>query len=779
MSADQPAPPEPPPTRRDFLKAAGGLGLAGGLSLGAWGALEWAVPRGTAATWHKSVCRYCGNGCGVRVGMTGGRITDVRGDEEAHNKGIICVKGATLYELPYVGGRLLRPMVRKGDKKDGAPLVETTWEEALALVARTFKEALAKPDGKKRVAFYGSGQLYSEESYTANKLFKAGIGTNNVDGNPRLCMASAAAGYTSVFGKDEPCGTFEDLDHADCFFIFGANPAECHPPTFERIRLRKENHPGTQVIVVDPRRTRTAELADLHLPVVPGTDLLLLNAMAQVMCADGLIDRDFIRDHVVLKRTPKHTGDPGLEALRPLRAFLDKSYTPEQVAERLGASATAIRDAAYRFAKAKATMSLWTMGVNQRTQGTALNQMLMALHLLTGHICRPGATPLSLTGQANACGGVRDTGSLAHALPNGRLVASDADRAEMEKLWGVPAGTIAPQPGYHAVRLFREMAKGNVDAVLILCTNPAQSLPNARKYREAMRNTFVVVGEAFGDSETAKLADVLLPAALWVEKEGVFGQTDRHYQLIEKLLDPPGEARSDLAILTDLADRLGHGGLIKARTPAEVWDEYRALSAHSKYNFAGMTRERLRKEHGIQWPCPTEDHPGTKRRYLVGDDPFAKERPGVQARKDVDFYGRPDGRAVVYLRDYEPVPEKADLRDTLYLTTGRVLEQWHTGTMTGRIEELARAAGPGHFEMNEEDAQRRGIRDGDRVEVASEYGKLAGMVKVSRGPRQGVVFASFYDAKFLINNVVADHLDPTSFEPEFKVTAVRVRRLEG
>jgi nitrate reductase NapA len=746
-------------TRREFLQALVGLGVVGGAAVATWSALEFLVPAGNASEWHKSVCRYCGTGCGIQVGLRDGKVVAVRGDEQAHNKGVICVKGSTLPALPYVPGRLLKPKVRK----DGR-LVETTWDEAMNLVAARFKEAIAA--SKDAVAFYGSGQLFTEESYTANKLFKAGIGTNNVDGNPRLCMASAAAGYVQTFGKDEPCGSYADIDHADCFFLMGANPFECHPPLFERIRQRKRMHPATKILCVDPRRTRTAELSDVHLPVIPGTDLLLLNAMAQVVCADGLHDRAFIDEHVRFSTDGKDTV-----TFADFKAFLD-DYTPEKVADQLGVSAATIRDVAYLFARSKATMSLWTMGVNQRTQGVFLNTMLNSLHLITGQICRPGATPLSLTGQANACGGVRDTGALSHLLPGGRSVTKPEDRAEMEKLWGVAPGTLSNRVGHDAVNLFRAMETGDVKACLVMCTNPAQSLPSAERYRKAMQKCFLVVAEAFEDSETAELASVLLPSALWIEKEGVFGQTERRYQLIEKLLDPPGEARSDLAILVDLAQRLGHGGLIAARTPSDVWDEWRHLSAHSKYNFEGITHERLRKERGLQWPCPTEDHPGTVRRYVGGDDPLVA--PG----KKIEFYGTPDHRAVVFLRPYRPAPEQPTPEYPYLLTTGRVLEQWHTGTMTGRIPELAQASGPGQFELNEQDAFRLRVRDGDRIEVTSRFGSLTGIAKVTRSPRQGVLFAPFYDARFLINRVVADHYDAVSREPEYKVTAVQVRKAE-
>jgi nitrate reductase NapA len=750
---------EPGVDRREVLQALAGLGVVGAGALGAWGALEALVPRGTADTWHRSVCRFCGTGCSLRVGMRKGKITDVRADEEGTNKGLICIKGSMLVELPSVPGRLTSPKVRKGKG-----FVDASWDEAMGLVAERFKKALRKsPDA---VAFYGSGQLATEESYTANKLFKAGLGTNNVDGNPRLCMASAALGYVQTFGKDEPMGCYADLDHAHCFFVMGSNLAECHPPIWERLRLRRKVHPGTQVICVDPRRTLTAQQSDLHLPVVPGTDLLLLNAMAQVICAERLFDQAFLDEHV------RFSDGKQTVSFADFQTFM-AGYAPEKVAGRLGVSAEEVRRAAFLFARSPATTSLWTMGVNQRTQGVALNTMLHALHLLTGQICRPGATPLSMTGQCNASGGVRDTGALAHALPGGRLVANPRHRREMEKLWGVPAGTISPKVGHDAVGLFRAMEAGDVQACLVMCTNPAQSMPAARRCRKAMRKCFLVVAEAFEDSETAKVADVLLPAALWVEKEGVYGQTERRYQLIQKLLDPPGEARSDLEVLVDLADRLGHGKLIQARTPQDVWDEWRRISAHSFYNFEGITYLRLRSLPGLQWPCPTEDHPGTARRYVGGDDPF------VSTGKKIEFYGQPDRRAVVYLRPYVPSPEKTSAEFPFLLTTGRVIQQWHTGTMTGRIPELAREAGPAHVELNDQDAHALGVKAGDQVEVRSRYGTLRGKAVVSSGPRRGVLFASFYDHKLLLNDVVADHVDPVSKEPEFKVTAVSVRKVEG
>lgn len=751
------APSEPASfSRREFLWAMAGMGVTTAAALAAWGTFEALVPSGTADEWHRAVCRFCGTGCTIRVGMRDGQIVDIRGDETGHNKGVICIKGSMLRALPQIPGRLTQPMIRRGDT-----LQPTSWDEAMGLVAERFKDIRNK-HGPDAVAFYGSGQLYTEESYTANKLFKAGLRTNNIDGNPRLCMSSAAAGYTQVFGKDEPPGAYEDLDHAECYLVFGANPVECHPPLWERVQRHRARNARARVICVDPRRTETARRSDLHLQVLPGTDLLLLNAMAHVIVEGGLADDAFISRHVRFDDGTKPVD------FAAFRAFL-KEYTPENVQRELGVSSASIRQAAFLFARSKASMSLWTMGVNQRTQGTYLNNMLNGLHLITGQFGRPGATPFSLTGQPNACGGVRDTGALSHALPCGRSVSNPQHRQEVEALWGVPAGTIQPKPGLPAVELFRAMDDGRIQGALIMCSNPGHSLPDARRYQAAMRKRFTVVSEIVADSETAKCASVLLPAALWVEKEGVLGQGERRYQLVPKLLDPPGQCRSDLQILVELADRLGLGGLIKARTPEAVWNEWRNFSADSYYNFKGITYERLRKLPGLQWPCPTEDHPGTTRRFVDGD-------PFVSKGAAIEFYGQKDKRAVVFLRRYVKSPQDVTDEYPMHLTTGRVLEHWHTGTMTSRIPELASAAGPACFRLCGADALSLGVSDGSEIEVTSRFGNVKGRALVDEALRPGVLFAAFYDAALLVNTVVADFVDAISHEPEFKVTAVRVRK---
>lgn len=743
-------------SRRELLQLAS---LAAGAvfvgPLGGCSGLWVREPIVAVEAWHKAVCRFCGTGCGIQIGIRGGRVVNVQGDEYAHNKGRLCIKGILNRDILYVKNRALHPMIRRTGQFE-----RVSWEEAMGLVAQRFRDAI-RQYGTDSVAFYGSGQLFTQESYVANKLFKAGIGTNNVDGNPRLCMASAAAAYVSVFGKDEPMGCYEDIDAADCFFITGSNTAECHPVLWERVLDRKRSQPGTRIIVVDPRRTETAKRADLHLAIVPGTDVALYNAMVFEFIRQEFVDNDMVERYLAFQEKE------AARSYADLRRHVSQ-YTPERVANICGVSPQAIREASYWFASSKATMSLWTMGLNQQSQGTAANQLVMAMHLLTGQIGRPGATPFSLTGQPNAGGGVRDTGALAHALPNGRLVANPERRLEMEELWGVPRGRISAKPGYHAVALFEAMERGDVKCCLVMGTNPAQSLPNSQRYRLAMQKTFLVVADAIHPTETTQFADVLLPAALWVEKEGVFSQSERRYQLVPKLVDPPGEARSDLEILVDLAKRLGLGTLIAARTPREVWEEWRKMSAHSKYDFSGITYERLKEKRGLRWPCPSQDHPGTCRRYVSPEDPLAR------GNGRFDFYGRPDGRAVIWLHRQETPKDPRTAEFPFILTTGRILEHWHTMTITGELEAL-KAIDPGFLQIHPGDAARQGIQEGAAIVVRSRRGEAEFVARLTEAIRQGVVFATFHSARHLVNRATNDLYDPLSRQPEYKLCAVSVR----
>ena len=745
-------------SRRDFLKTA-----AATSALAALGVPGQPRADGGEAKWVKSVCRYCGTGCGLFVGVQGGKVVAVRGDADNHNAGFLCVKGYLLPQIMNAPGRLLHPLIRKGDG-----FQQASWDEAMGLVAAKFQEAV-QSFGPDAVGFYGSGQGLTEETYVANKLFKAGLRTNNVDGNPRLCMASATAGYITTYGKDEPMGCYEDLDHAEVFLIVGSNTAEAHPVLFRRIVQRKERNPDVKVIVLDPRRTPTSRIADLHLSFTPGTDLAILNAMANVLLAEGLADDRFIQDHLAFGE-----GQEPNRTRADYERFLG-DYTPQKASAASGCSAEDIVKAARWFgAPGKRAISLWCMGVNQRSKGVWANNLLHNLHLVTGKIGLPGSTPLSLTGQPNACGGVRDGGALSHLLPYGRLVANEKHRTEMEKLWGIAPGTLSPKPGFATVDLFRAMEEGKLKCLYVMCTNPGQSLPNVDRYRKAMRRegAFLVVSEAFHPTRTSELADVVLPAALWAEKEGVYGCTERRYQLLEQAVEPQGEARPDFQILCDLARRLGHEKLVPFRSPAEAWTEILTLTKGTAYDFTGMTRERLRQAHGLLWPMPGTEHPGTKRRYVRGEDPLV---PADHPQR-VKFYGRPDARAVVWLRPQKPPEEVVDAAYPMYFTTGRVLEHWHTGTMTRRCKELEHANSEALAELHPQDAARLGLATGDAVRVTSRRGAETFRAKVTEGARVGLVFVQMHDDQRMCNKITIDAVDPISRQPEYKICAVKLEK---
>jgi len=582
-------------------------------------------------------------------------------------------------------------------------------------------------------------------------------------------MASAVGGYVTTYGKDEPMGCYEDIDHADVFFLIGSNTAEAHPVLFQRIAKRKKADPSVKVIVVDPRRTPTARIADLHLQFDPGTDLAIVNAMAHVLVKQGLIDMEFIKAHLAFGE-----GKAADKTWEDYLAFLE-TYTPEYAAEVSGCPKEKIIQAAEIFgAKGKQTMSMWTMGLNQRTRGVWANNLVSNLHLITGKIGVPGSTPFSLTGQPNACGGVRDGGALCHLLPYGRLVAKEEHRAQVEKIWGVPAGTIAPKPGKHCIDMFRALESADIKCLYIMCTNPGQSLPNVNRYRKAMASddTFVVVAEIYHPTRTTELADVILPAAAWSEKEGVFGCSERRYQLDEQAVLPLGEARPDFDILVDFARRTGHGKLLPWKAPADAWEELLVLSSDTPYKTQGITRERLKKEHGILWPCPTEGHPGTKYRYVKGKDPVvAADWP-----TRMQFYGKPNNRAVVWMRPQKDPQEPPDAEYPIYYTTGRVIEHWHTGTMTMQCKELKHTKSRAEVEIYPTDAAKLGVRTGDGIRVTSRRSSVVFPALVTDTTREGMIFVNMHDPDRLCNEITIDAFDPGSKQPEFKICAVKMEK---
>lgn len=752
-------------SRRSFLQAtAAAAATAAALSSVGCGDKKANIKSDLPAdlTWNKAVCRYCGIGCGVMVGTKDGKVLGIKGDaENPVNKGLLCVKGWYLHKILYAEDRLKTPMI----KKDGK-FVPATWDEALELVATTFKSIIEK-DGPDAVSYYGSGQNMAEEAYVVNKLFKGLIGTNNVEGNPRTCMASAVAGYTTTFGKDEPMGCLDDIEAADIFFITGSNTAECHPVVWSRITNRKLTGKDVKIIVADPRRHRVHEMADMSLEFKPGTDISLFNAMAQVIIAENLHDADFVGKHTTFQ------NNDGPIDFEKYKTFL-QDYTPEKAAPVTGLTPDQIREAARLFAtKGKETMSMWTMGINQRVQGTWANNLLHNLHLLTGKIGRPGSTPFSLTGQPSACGSIREVGALSHLLPAHRVVANEAHRKEVAAVWGTDPAKMSPKNGLHMMDMFKGLVDGRVKAMLVSTTNPGHSLPNADFYRKGMEKAFLVVIEAYHPTRTTELADVLLPAAMWVEKEGIYGNTDRRTQHIPKLVNAPGEAKPDVWIFIELAKRMGYGKYFEHYTSTEViWEEYRKLAKGTKMDLAPYAR--YKKERGVRWPVPTDDHAGTQRRYSYPDDPFVTKEEGVK------FYGKPDGKAVIFARPFVGAAEKPDAEYPFWFSTGRVLEHWHTMTMTGKVPELMRATPDWYAELHPGDAVKLGIAEGDPVKLTSRRGTITLPAKLkARGiPQEGMVMVMMHDDRIdkLANLITNDAVDAASKQPEYKICAVKVEK---
>ncbi len=770
--------------RRQFIKMCmvAGAAATAGIPLAPREAA--AAADGIAERWVKGACRFCGTGCGVYVGVTKGKVVAVKGNPDAKtNFGFLCVKGFLAYKAMGHPDRLTTPLIRQADGR----FKPASWDKALDHVASRFSY-LQKKYGKDSVAYYGSGQCTTEESYTFNKLWKGGFGSNMVEGNPRLCMASAVGGYITSLGDDEPAGSYADIESAKCFFIVGSNMSECHPIIFRRVMRHKLNNPEVKVIVCEPRRTSTAKIADLWLPVDPGTDLALFHSLAREIIKNNLHDPAFLEKNVTI--TDGKTSYPMEEYVKLLEQF-----DPDSVAKTTRCPADNIRQAAKMFASGGATMSLWCMGLNQRTRGVWANNLIHNLHLITGNYGKPGADAFSLTGQPNACGGVRETGSLCHLLPGCKPVANDQWRAHVEKQWGLKSGTIDPKPGFHTVKMFENLGGEEdgakpIKAMLISTTNPAQSLPNLNKYLPGMEESFLVVLDIF-PTRTTQLADVVLPAAFIYEKGGVYGCSERRSQLTEKAVEPPGEARPDLWIAAQLAKRMGHGKLIPwnmddvVQAGEMAWNDYTAIISDTAHSLTGATYARLKKEKaGLQWPVPTTDHPGTNKRYVRGMDPWFDKLAAegkIPDDRSLYFYGKPDGKAAIWLRPYKAAEENPDREYPFFFTTGRVIEQWHTGTMTMRIPEIARSHPNGYLEIHPDDARKLKIAVGDMVKVTSRRGECLLPARLTEGTLPGVLFVPWHDQALarMINFICNDAVDPGSKEPEYKVAAVKIERVGG
>jgi nitrate reductase NapA len=780
--------------RRGFLKGLG-AGLTGIATTGLGGPREAAAAEGGAGgpaaaglAWSKAPCRFCGTGCGVEVGVSGGRVVAVRGDEASPvNRGLLCVKGYHLPGLLYGVDRLQFPQRRDPATRK---LVRIGWDEAIELVARQFSETLAR-HGPEAVAMYGSGQWTVFDGYAALKWVKGGMKSDNLEANARVCMASAVMGFLTQFGSDEPMGCYDDLDVGDDFVLWGNNMAEMHPVLFGRVLENKRRRPTVRIVDIGTRRTPTSDHADLYVEIKPGTDLALANGIAHLLVKNGQVAEHFVKDHVCFKRGVEDPARIGYgcegdqarvydfqdearpSTMQELTQFLE-AYAPEQVASVTGVHASQIEALAEMYGDPRrGLVSLWCMGVNQHTRGTWMNNLITNLHLLTGKICRPGANPFSLTGQPSACGTAREVGTLANRLPADMVVTKPEHRQKAETIWGLPAGTIRAKPGHHTVDMFRALIRGDIKTMWIQATNPWVTLPNLHRFRRTPGDGRFIVASDIYPTPTTDVADLVLPSAAWVEREGVFGNSERRTQQWNKLVDPPGEAREDALQIIQVARRMGYARLFP--WPDDAWhepmyEEYRKFGLGTGKDLASYAD--LRKTRGMIWPVVAGKE--TRYRYAPGHDPYAT-RPGAahfyKAKADHE-------RAAVWLRPYHPPAEAPDAAHPFWLTTGRVLEHWHTGSMTRRIKELHQAVPSAYVEINRADAQDLGVKTGDRVVLESRRGALELTAQVDgRGrPPRGTVFVPFFDEALLVNLLTLDAMDSISKEPDYKKCAVRIRR---
>ena len=754
------------------LRAGSSTGAAGGLS------------------WNKAPCRFCGTGCGALVGVRDGKVAAVQGDPScAVNKGLLCAKGYNLGSILYGKDRLTTPLIRKNGKLEPA-----SWDEAADVIARHIMENSA------RFAIYGSGQWTIPEGYLAMKFLKGGMGSNHIDPNARLCMASAVVGMITTFGVDEPSGCYDDLDVCDTVINWGNNAAEMHPILFSRYMDRKQWDEKLSLIDMGTRRTRTSTEADLYIEFVPQTDLAIANCICHLLLERDTYDKEFVHERVRFK--DNEGKDLSLEQFRQFLA----DYTPEKVSALSKVPVPYLEKLADLFGDPKQKIvSLWCMGMNQHTRGTWINNLVYNVHLLAGKIGKPGSTPFSLTGQPSACGTCREVGTLSHALPGGRVVKNPAHRKEAEDLWNLKPGTIGSTPGYHAVAMFKAMAAGDLSGMWVQVTNPAQSMPNLHETLANAKDRFMVVSDVY-PTVTTELAAVVLPSALWVEKNGVFGNSERRTQQWFKMVDPPGEARDDVWQMLAVARRmfeLGFEGMkdrdgkfllavhddegkeIEAwkwdvfkefNTDRALFEQYRPFTTKKHKDIAPY--DEYAKVAGMRWPV-VKDRGGkwkeTARRFVEGEDPY------VGKGDKVSFYMAKAGdkRAIAWARPYEAPPEVPDDEFPFWLCTGRVLEHWHTATMTGRVPSLRQAMPRAYVELNLQDALKLDVRTGDQVRIRSRRGsiELPVWLRGRSSCPEGLVFVPFFDETKLINEVTLDAYCPMSKEPDYKKCAVKLEKI--
>jgi len=778
------------PSRREFIKSAA-MAAATAVLNGASHRHIQAAEGADGLRWHKAPCRFCGTGCGTLVGVQDGRVVAVQGDlENPVNRGLLCVKGYHAGVALYGKDRLKVPLIRKRGR-----LVSCSWDEAITTIAR---EIMKSPS---TFAVYGSGQWTIPEGFSVMKFMKGGLGNNHVDPNARLCMASAVVGMLTTYGVDEPSGCYDDFDECDTVILWGNNPAEMHPVLWSRIVDRRMNGERVEIIDVGTRRTRSTEGADHYIEFKPQGDLAIMNGICRLLIQWGKHDREWIERHCNIRQGRDAVGQP--MSWDEYVQWLD-TYTPEYVEKVADVSERKLTLLAERFADPRRkVLSLWCMGMNQHTRGTWVNNLVYNLHFLSGKFGKPGSTAFSLTGQPSACGTCREVGTLGHALPGGRLVAKPEHRAQCEQLWNLPPGRIHPKPGMHTMAMFEALQKGELTGVWVQVTNPAQTIPNLNEFTSKLKDRFLVVSDVY-PTVTTDLATVVLPSAMWVEKNGVYGNSERRTQQWFKMIDPPGLARDDVWQVIAVARKLyelGHPGMKnkdgdflftfkdeQGRTiEAWKWEEYRKHNIdrllYEEYRpFTQMKHkdvapyDELVKARGLRWPVTLREGQWreTPRRFVEGEDPF------VEPGRGIDFYWGKQGdhKATIWARPYEPPPEVPDNDYPFWLCTGRVLEHWHTGSMTRRVPQLNAAMPRAYVELHPVDAARLNISTGDRVRLKSRRGEiiLPAWVNGRSLPQKGMVFVPFFDESLLINRLTLDAYCPLSKEPDYKKCAVKVEK---
>lgn len=796
-------------SRRDFVKiaSASAMGLAG------FGLMP-ALTRGDiddtgleGVRWDKAPCRFCGTGCSVLIGVRDNNIVAVKGDPESTvNRGLLCVKGYRLNKIQSAVDRLRKPLIRVSPKSitEGAEFREASWEEALSLIAEKFQESLDN-HGPESLAMFGSGQWTIWEGYAAAKLFKGGLRSNNLDCNARHCMSSAVSGFMTTFGMDEPMGCYDDFDYADAFILWGANMAEMHPRLWAKVSQRKLTAPETRIINLTVLSNRTSLMSDREVIFKPQTDLAIANGIANLLVQRGTTNSSFIQNHTLFKAGKENIGY-GLEdnftfqeeartvSFDEFKTYV-ATYTPEYVEQLSGVSPQVLSELADIYGDPEIkVMSLWTMGVNQHTRGTWMNNLIYNLHLLTGKISEPGNSPYSLTGQPSACGTAREVGTFAHRLPADMVVTNPEHREIAENIWDIPAGTIPAKPGYHAVEMMRAVDRGEIKVFWSMCANPFQDLARLSRYRGAAQkeSVFVIVSDVY-PNRSSELADVILPTAMWVEKEGSYGNAERRTHFWKKMVDSPGDSKSDLWQIVEIAKRLGLGQLFQydiedyplpqsqmlsdaSETAGfymekALWEEYRRFGKGKGHDLAPF--ELYHQTRGLRWPVV--DGQETKWRYTDKYDPYVTKGEGI------NFYGNADngGKAIIWLRGYEPAAEEPDDSYPFWLCTGRVLEHWHSGTMTRRVPALYKAYPHATAAMHPDDATKLNIANGDRIRITSRRGSVEVMVEIGGRvtPQQGMVFVPWFDEDVMINEVTLDAFCPISKQTDYKKCAVRLEKL--